>query len=56
MAQFWNGRAADLKAHAGEMAFTHPLAVDLLKSIPGDGKAFNLVFGSDDIDIDSEQR
>jgi len=59
VAQFWDGRAADLKAQAGgpianpgEMAFTHTLAVDMLKSIPGYVKEFNLVFGSDDIDID----
>ena len=59
VAQFWDGRAADLKAQAGgpianpgEMAFTHTLAVDLLKSIPGYVKEFKLVFGSDDIDID----
>jgi cytochrome c peroxidase len=59
VAQFWDGRAADLKAQAGgpianpgEMAFTHTLAVDLLKSIPGYVNEFKLVFGSDDIDID----
>jgi cytochrome c peroxidase len=59
VAQFWDGRAADLKAQAGgpianpgEMAFTHTLAVDLLKSIPGYVREFKLVFGSDDIDID----
>lgn len=59
VAQFWDGRAADLKAQAGgpianpgEMAFTHTLAVDLLKCIPGYIKEFKLVFGSDDIDID----
>lgn len=59
VAQFWDGRAADLKAQAGgpianpgEMAFTHTLAVDMLKSIPGYVKEFKLVFGSDDIDID----
>lgn len=59
VAQFWDGRAPDLKAQAGgpianpgEMAFTHTLAVDLLKSIPGYVKEFKLVFGSDEIDID----
>lgn len=41
VAQFWDGRAADLKeqaggpiANPGEMAFTHTLAVDVLESIP----------------------
>ena len=59
LAQFWDGRAADLKAQAGgpianpgEMAFTHTLAVSLLKSIPGYVNEFKLVFDSDDIDID----
>ena len=42
LAQFWDGRAADLKeqaggpiANPGEMAFTHTLAIDVLQSIPG---------------------
>jgi len=59
VAQFWDGRAADLKAQAGgpianpgEMAFTHTLAVQLLQSIPGYVNEFKLVFGSDEIDID----
>ena len=41
LAQFWDGRAKDLKeqaggpiANPGEMAFTHELAVDVLESIP----------------------
>ena len=41
VAQFWDGRAADLKAQAGgpianpgEMAFTHTLALGVLESIP----------------------
>jgi len=59
VAQFWDGRAADLKAQAGgpianpgEMAFTHELAVGLLESIPGYVTEFKLVFGTDGIDID----
>jgi cytochrome c peroxidase len=59
VAQFWDGRAADLKAQAGgpianpgEMAFTHTLAVQMLESIPGYVKEFKLVFGKDGIDID----
>lgn len=41
VAQFWDGRAKDLKeqaggpiANPGEMAFSHDLAVDMLRSIP----------------------
>ena len=41
VAQFWDGRAADLKeqaggpiANPGEMAFTHTLALEVLESIP----------------------
>lgn len=42
IAQFWDGRAADLKEQAGgpiaadvEMNMPHTLAVDILQSIPG---------------------
>jgi cytochrome c peroxidase len=59
VAQFWDGRAADLKeqaggpiANPGEMGFTHELAVGLLESIPGYVNEFKLVFGEDGIDID----
>ncbi len=59
IAQFWDGRAADLKAQAGgpianpgEMAFTHELAVDVLQSIPGYVTEFKHAFGSDTINID----
>ena len=59
VAQFWDGRAKDLKAQAGgpianpgEMAFTHELAIDLLKSIPGYVAEFKKVFKSDTVDID----
>jgi len=59
VAQFWDGRAADLKAQAGgpianpgEMAFTHALAVDTLQSIPGYVSEFKKVFGSEKVDID----
>lgn len=58
LAQFWDGRAADLKAQAGgpianpgEMAFTHELAVSVLQSIPGYVAEFKATFGSDKIDI-----
>ena len=59
VAQFWDGRAKDLKAQAGgpianpgEMAFTHELAVSLLQSIPGYAAEFKKVFGSDKVDVD----
>jgi cytochrome c peroxidase len=58
LAQFWDGRAKDLKAQAGgpianpgEMAFTHELAVDVLKSIPQYVAEFKAVFGSETVDI-----
>ena len=59
VAQFWDGRAADLKAQAGgpianpgEMGFTHALAIDMLVSIPGYVAEFKKVFGTEKIDID----
>ena len=59
VAQFWDGRAADLKeqaggpiANPGEMAFTHILAVDVLESIPAYVTEFTQVFGPDCINID----
>lgn len=59
IAQFWDGRAADLKeqaggpiANPGEMAFTHALAVDVLESIPTYVAEFKQVFGSDEVNID----
>lgn len=59
VAQFWDGRAADLKAQAGgpianpgEMAFTHTLAIGVLESIPTYQREFKTVFGKEKIDID----
>lgn len=59
LAQFWDGRAADLKAQAGgpianpgEMAFTHILAIHMLESIPGYVREFRQVFGNEMITID----
>lgn len=59
VAQFWDGRAPDLKAQAGgpianpgEMAFTHQLAVGVLESIPAYVIEFKQAFGKDGIDID----
>lgn len=59
VAQFWDGRASDLKAQAGgpianpgEMAFTHTLALEVLESIPAYVTEFKRVFGPDCINID----
>ncbi len=59
LAQFWDGRAKDLKAQAGgpianpgEMAFTHQLAVEVLESIPAYVGEFEKAFGSPGVDID----
>ena len=59
LAQFWDGRAADLKAQAGgpianpmEMGFTHNLAVDVLDSIPQYKESFKKVYGKKSVDID----
>lgn len=53
IAQFWDGRAKDLKeqaggpiANPGEMAFTHTLAVDMLNSIPAYVTEFQQTFDS----------
>ncbi len=59
LAQFWDGRAKDLKeqaggpiANPGEMAFTHELAIETLKSIPGYVAEFKQVFKTDALTID----
>jgi cytochrome c peroxidase len=59
VAQFWDGRAADLQAQAGgpianpgEMGFTHTLAIGVLESIPAYVREFKQVFGKDKVDID----
>ncbi|RUQ37032.1 MAG: cytochrome-c peroxidase [Candidatus Competibacteraceae bacterium] len=59
VAQFWDGRAADLKAQAGgpianpgEMAASHTLAVEVLSSIPDYVIEFKQVFDTDQITID----
>ena len=48
VAQFWDGRAADLKAQAGgpiqnpiEMGITHEHAIEMLKGIPGYAPLFD---------------
>ncbi|MEN9502323.1 MAG: hypothetical protein RI964_1608 [Pseudomonadota bacterium] len=59
VAQFWDGRAKDLKEQAGgpianpkEMASSHELAVKVLDSIPAYKDEFKTVFGKDAIDIE----
>jgi cytochrome c peroxidase len=59
VAQFWDGRAADLQAQAGgpianpgEMGSNHVLAVEILQSIPGYVTEFKKIFGDDKITID----
>ena len=59
VAQFWDGRAANLQeqaggpiANPGEMAFSHTLAITVLDSIPGYVREFKQVFGTDKIRID----
>lgn len=59
LAQFWDGRAKDLKEQAGgpianpmEMASTHEIAVGMLQSIPEYVQWFKEVYGDEKIDID----
>ena len=59
IAQFWDGRAADLKAQAagpianpGEMASSHALAIGTLNAIPGYRAAAQSVFGTDALSLD----
>lgn len=54
IAQFWDGRAEDLKAQAGgpiqnpiEMGITHQHAIEMLKGIPGYAKMFEAAFAAD---------
>jgi cytochrome c peroxidase len=59
LAQFWDGRAKDLKeqaagpiANPGEMASTHELAIEVLESIPEYVKYFREVYGDDAVNLD----
>jgi cytochrome c peroxidase len=59
IAQFWDGRAADLKeqaagpiANPGEMAFTHELAVEVVATIPGYVDAVATAYGDREVTID----
>ena len=54
LAQFWDGRAKDLKEQAGgpianpmEMASTHEIAVSVLQSIPDYVQWFKEVYGDE---------
>ncbi|SDR76889.1 cytochrome c peroxidase [Halopseudomonas litoralis] len=58
VAQFWDGRAANLQEQAGgpianpmEMASSHVLAVDVINSIPQYREEFAKVYGSKEITI-----
>lgn len=59
IAQFWDGRADDLKAQAGgpietavEMAMPHTLAVDVIQSIDGYVVQFKRIYGNEKVDMD----
>ncbi|NRA68842.1 MAG: cytochrome-c peroxidase [Pseudobacteriovorax sp.] len=59
IAQFWDGRAKDLKEQAGgpianpkEMGFTHELALEVVESIPGYKSSFSKVYGTKAVTID----
>jgi cytochrome c peroxidase len=59
LAQFWDGRAADLQEQAAgpiqadiEMGMPHGLALQVLQSIPGYVEEFEAVFGSGEITLD----
>lgn len=59
LAQFWDGRAQDLKeqaggpiANPGEMASTHDVAVKVVNSMPQYREQFKKAFGSNGVDID----
>ncbi len=58
VAQFWDGRAASLEEQAAgpianpmEMASSHVLAVDVLRSIPQYRDEFESIYGSEDITL-----
>lgn len=60
VAQFWDGRAANLQEQAGgpisnpmEMASTHVLALDVISSIPEYRQEFAAIYKSDEITIDN---
>ncbi|EED33659.1 cytochrome c551 peroxidase [gamma proteobacterium NOR5-3] len=59
LAQFWDGRAADLKeqaagpiANPGEMAQPHSVALEVIASIPGYVESFVTAYGDEAITLD----
>jgi cytochrome c peroxidase len=59
IAQFWDGRAANLQEQAGgpianpkEMASSHTLALDVIRTIPKYVAEFTAIYGYGDITID----
>ncbi|MDE2382850.1 MAG: cytochrome-c peroxidase, partial [Xanthomonadaceae bacterium] len=59
LAQFWDGRAANLKeqaggpiANPGEMAFNHEEALHVLRSVPQYQREFKKVFGTDALTLE----
>ncbi|GAB1070736.1 MAG: diheme cytochrome c5 peroxidase CcpA [Shewanella algae] len=59
LAQFWDGRAKDLKEQAAgpianpkEMGFTHELASETVASMPAYRAHFKQVYGSEEVNID----
>ncbi len=59
VAQFWDGRAATLQEQAAgpisnpmEMAFTHALAIDVLRSIPEYRRDFAEIYGDEAITLE----
>lgn len=59
IAQFWDGRAADLQEQAAgpianpvEMAFSHDMAVDVIRSIPQYVDEFEAVYGDRKVDLE----
>ncbi|MGD8174873.1 cytochrome-c peroxidase [Marinimicrobium sp. ARAG 43.8] len=59
IAQFWDGRAADLQEQAAgpiqadvEMAMPHTLAVSVIESIPGYVQQFNDIYGDRTINLE----
>ncbi len=59
IAQFWDGRASDLKEQAAgpianpkEMAMPHDLALEIIASIPGYVEAFAMAYGDDAVTLE----
>ena len=60
LAQFWDGRAKDLKeqaggpiANPGEMGYTHELAVSTVNSMPDYQARFAAIYGKNSVNIDN---